>query len=337
MRFFEKANTQANLKSSGLFILAIVFIFFVLALFPNLVFAKDCRQYRIDQSIDVAQLWQDITTLSSDKMLGRKTQTAGAQLAREYLRSRFHELGLLSFNNQSGNYFTPFTYPKLFAEVEGTNVMAYLPGEVNRDKYIVISAHYDHLGKLGNTIYNGADDNASGVAALLAIAKSITQSPTQHSIIFLATDSEETGLYGAKAFVRNPPVDLSQIVYNLNLDMLSQGGRRNRLYVSGASSQNGLKTVVDRAIKSAGLCLQANHSSAVRAYSSNVSKVDWRNASDHAAFKRANIPYLFVGVSDHRFYHTQNDNITNIDREFHVAATEASLHLLRLMDEINKP
>lgn len=314
-----------------------IFSLTVLAVKSSSAKTRDCRQYRIDQSIDAKMLWQDISVLSSDDMQGRKSQTSGAKLAREYIQQRFKELDLIAFSNDlsiSTQFLAPFVYPKSFSDVEGTNVVGYLPGNLKADKFIVISAHYDHLGRKGKTIFNGADDNASGVAAMLSIAKAIKSSPTRYSIIFLATDAEEQGLYGAKAFVRNPPVEISQIKFNLNLDMLSQGGRRNRLYVSGANSNDNLQFVVAEAIQTAGLCLKKGHRSLRKGYAS-VSRSSWRGASDHAAFNRANIPFLFVGVSDHRYYHTEDDTAENVDSEFYTAATETSLKILRLMDSLN--
>ena len=122
-------------------------------------------------------------------------------------------------------------------------MVAWLEGTQYPDKYIVITAHYDHLGKSGGKIYNGADDNASGVAAMLSIAEQLRRSRPKHSVIFLATDAEEKGLYGAKAFVQKPPVEISSIRFNLNLDMLAQGGGTSpKLYVSRGPHQFKLQT-----------------------------------------------------------------------------------------------
>lgn len=326
-----------NRSSSRRFFLAIVFTSYVVfAVSPNSALAKNCRHYRIDQSIDAKILMQDVSILSSDKMQGRKTQTLGASLARKYIQHRFSEIGLIPFSatiTGTPEYLVPFIYEKSFGEVEGINVLGYLPGNYESSQYIVITAHYDHLGKRANRIYNGADDNASGVAALLSIASAIKSEPTRNSIIFLATDAEEQGLYGAKAFVQNPPVKISQIKFNLNLDMLSQGGRRNRLYVSGDRSDDSLQLVVADAIENAGLCLQRGHRSSRRGYA-GISRMNWRGASDHAAFSRAKIPFLFVGVSDHRYYHTEEDTVEHLDYQFYTAATETSLQILRLMDNL---
>lgn len=329
---------MTNRSNSKSILLAVAFCSLVfLVISPKMSLAKDCRQYRIDYSINANILLRDVSILSSDEMQGRKTQTTGARLAREYIQQRFREIGLRSFSDETPNdskYLAPFIYQKTFSEVAGINVVGYLLGNLTADQFIVITAHYDHLGKIANTIYNGADDNASGVAAMLSIASAVKSSPTRNSIIFLATDAEEQGLYGAKAFIRDPPIKISQIKYNLNLDMLSQGGRRNRLYVSGAGSDDNLQRVVAEAIKTAGLCLRKGHRNTRRGYA-GVSRMNWRGASDHAAFNRAKIPFLFVGVSDHRYYHSEDDSVENLDSEFHTAATETSLKILQLMDSVD--
>ena len=92
-------------------------------------------------------------------------------------------------------------------------------------KYIVITAHYDHLGIQSGKLFYGADDNASGVAAMLAIASFLPMIDLHHSIIFLATDAEEKGLIGARVALDYFPIELSQIVFNLNLDMIAQVGK----------------------------------------------------------------------------------------------------------------
>ncbi len=307
-----------------------------LNLFSNLVIAASCSDYRIDNSVNAKMLWQDLSVLSSDQMQGRKTQTLGAHFAREYISKRYAEIGVSSFSTASiasTNYKTPFVLEKSLGDIKGVNVVGYLTGSEFPDKYIVISAHYDHLGQKGKKIFNGADDNASGVSAMIAIANALTSKPARHSVIFLATDAEEQGLYGAKAFVKFPPVDLAKIKYNLNLDMLSQGGRRKRLYVSGDGSLKAFKPLVAEAAKEAGLCLRRGHRSSQSGFS-GTGRMRWRTASDHAAFNRANIPFLFVGVSDHNTYHTENDTVENIDPDFHTAATETSLNILRKMDAL---
>lgn len=113
-------------------------------------------------------------------------------------------------------------------------MVGYLPGCTYPEHYIAVTAHYDHLGKQGHKIFHGADDNASGVAVMLELASRLSQRCPAYSYIFIATDAEEGGLYGSKAFIAAPPLALNNIVLNLNLDMLGRPDRRGRLYLTGA-------------------------------------------------------------------------------------------------------
>ncbi len=294
--------------------------------------SKSCRDYSYSESIGEQQLWVDFSYLASNQLEGRKTRSHGAQLTRDYLAQRYSAIGLLPLNGKTDFELT-FTYQRGFSDFSGVNMAGYITGKTYPEHYIVVTAHYDHLGKKGNRVYNGADDNASGVAALLSIASYAATHGTQTSIIFLATDAEEQGLYGAKGFVKSPPVPLKAIKANLNLDMLSQNRGKNRLYVTGAKYFPELKPIVAKAIDKAGLCLVAGHRSLQRG-SIVSSRTNWRQASDHAAFANVNIPYLFLGVSEHPYYHTVNDTVERINPKFYFAAVDTSLNVFLLMDQM---
>ncbi|MDO6692956.1 M28 family peptidase [Aliiglaciecola sp. 3_MG-2023] len=292
----------------------------------------DCNKFELYNTIDSERLWEDFSYLASDDMQGRKNSSSGSLLAQEFLISRFTEIGLKTLS-QNQTFRMPFRYETTFSHIDGVNIGGYLIGTTYPQQYIVITAHYDHLGMRGNKIFNGADDNASGVSAMLAIADEIAQQGSQHSIIFLATDAEEKGLYGSKAFVQNPPVPLEQIKYNLNLDMISQNQEKSRLYVSGARYYSPFKGVVAKAIEEAGLCLVNQHRRNRRGYAMAMGP-DWRKASDHASFGKVDIPYLFVGVGEHKYYHTEKDIVETVDQNFFQAAVETSFNILKLMDQL---
>jgi hypothetical protein len=168
------------------------------------------------------QLLEHVQQLSSDKMAGRKPGTNGHLLAQAYIIKQFSQARLAAFDN---DYIKPFKYN----DKTGTNILGWLQGKTHDEDYLVVTAHYDHLGQRGNRVMNGADDNASGVAALLMLAGYFSENTPHHSMIFLATDAEEQGLYGAKAFVKNSPVALTKIRLNINLDMIANGGRKKNL------------------------------------------------------------------------------------------------------------
>ncbi|WP_397471495.1 M28 family peptidase [Rheinheimera sp.] len=261
------------------------------------------------------QLLEDIRQLSSADMQGRETGSAGAEMARHFINQRYQSLGLSSFN---GGYQQAFLYAG-WQEKTGVNMLAYRQGCRYPQQYIVVSAHYDHLGKTGHKIFFGADDNASGVAALLELAARLSEVCPAYSYIFLATDAEENGLYGSKAFVANPPVELSSIVLNLNLDMIGRAGKRGRLYLTGAKRYPALMSLLGTEF---GKVQFLSHSGPPRTIRSNT-RYDWPEASDHGPFHRAGIRYLFFGGHEHPDYHTPEDTWQKIDPDFLAMAMQA--------------
>jgi len=284
---------------------------------------------KLNNTISQTQLLDDLKTLASDEMAGRKTRSAGSLKAQSYITQRFVQSHLESFGS---DYLQPFIYG-INRNKRGTNIVGIKRGTSHADEFIVVTAHYDHIGRSGSRIYNGADDNASGVSAMLAIADTLSQRETRHSIIFLATDAEEDGLFGAKAFVANPPVKLAQIKYNLNLDMVSQGGSGRRLYVAGTKKNPQLIPLVNEVIKNASVCLKPGHEGPQKMRGATISQPDWRFASDHAPFAKHKIPYLYFGVDLHRHYHEYTDTFDNIDPEFFTAATETILATFFALDK----
>jgi Zn-dependent M28 family amino/carboxypeptidase len=194
----------------------------------------------------------------------------------------------------------------------------------------VVTAHYDHLGvgrpdERGDSIYNGADDNAAGAAALAAIAGYLREHPPAHSVIFVAFDAEEMGLQGARAFVAEPPVPLDAIAINLNMDMISRNDR-NELYAVGTYHYPFLKPYVERVAARSGISLLMGHDSG------EVRSEDWTSASDHGAFHARGIPFLYFGVEDHPDYHKPSDEFERIQPEFYQMAVETILDLLLELD-----
>lgn len=272
----------------------------------------------------------DLSHLSSSLMLGRKTGSAGGLRARNFLLLRFEDLGLAYFPEYHG-YIQTFPLAKSSSAKQGYNVIGWLQGSKFDKQFIVVTAHYDHLGQKGRHIFHGADDNASGVAALLTLARQVAMVGLAHSVIFVATDAEERGLQGAKAFIKDLPVNKEDILLNLNLDMLGEGGSKNRLYVTTTKGDKQLMRMVKNIAVSAGLCFIHGHSKSQR-FTRASRKVNWRKASDHAAFARIDIPYLFVGGGTHERYHTPKDTFERIDKEFYTSAVETAWLLLQAAD-----
>lgn len=276
--------------------------------------------------------WHDIKLLAADHMEGRKTGSAGNLRAQNYIVERYQQIGLLSFN-ENLQFQHPFEKQQWSSDITGVNLIGWLKGQHKPEAFIVISAHYDHLGKRGSKVFNGADDNASGVAAMLFIAEKLAIKRPKHSVIFLATDAEELGLYGAYAFTQQPSVPLKQIRFNLNLDMLAHGGRKKRLYVYGARKYPQFKALVDELKVSSSINIKSGRKAYGNGYSDGQ-RINWTKASDHGAFHKIKIPFLFLGVAEHRYYHTDKDTIETIDQEFYREAVLTSLQTFRAMDSL---
>jgi len=267
-----------------------------------------------------SQLLKDLRILSSDKFEGRKTGTKGAELARVYLSERFKEIGLKSFGS---SFKQPFTFKgDKDANINGINMIGYIPGKTK--DVIVISAHYDHLGIINRKIFNGADDNASGVAGLLYLAEYFMKNKPAKTMIFASFDAEEMGLQGAKAFVAQPPVDLNQIRLNINMDMISHNDK-GELYVCGTFKYPGLKKyfITDNP----NLKVLFGHDDPKQGHD------DWTNQSDQAEFNAKNIPFLYFGVEDHKDYHKESDKFQNINKTFFTDAVNAIKTIVSNIDK----
>ncbi|HEX8423974.1 MAG TPA: M20/M25/M40 family metallo-hydrolase [Pyrinomonadaceae bacterium] len=258
-------------------------------------------------------------------MGGRKAGTEDGAKARDYVARRFKESGLKFFAASPLQAFT-FTEPNTSGEKQGANVVGYVKGKTFPDLYLVVSAHYDHIGVNKGEIYNGADDNASGVAALFALGKYFSKHRPLHSIIFVAFDNEEGGGDGARKFVSEPPVDIRSIILNVNLDMVSRNDL-NQLYAVGTYHYPFLKPSLERVMASAPVKLLFGHDTPDLPAVQN-----WTAQSDHVAFHRAKIPFIYFGVEDHKDYHKPTDDFENINQDFYVRAVETILEAVKALD-----
>lgn len=269
-------------------------------------------------SVDSSHLMDDIRTLSSDKFEGRRIGTPGSRQAQFYLLGRFKEIGLKAFNDK---YERMFFYQSGTERISGTNIYGYIPGK--SDSVIIITAHYDHLGiqKNGNnvdSIFNGADDNASGVGGLLAIAQYYSLHKPAHTLVFAAFDGEEEGLQGAHAFFAQPPIDVKRIQLDVNMDMISRNDQQE-LYACGLFQNPALKPFVDEAAAKSAIHLKAGHDGSSKELS------DWTSQSDQYEFFQHKIPFMYFGVEDHPDYHKVSDEFKNIQPSFYYQAVNTIL------------
>ena len=276
--------------------------------------------------IDANKLLNDLKILSADDMQGRQFGSPSIVKAREYVETRFKQSGLQILGN---SYLQPFEITARNGnKVSGTNVVGFIKGKKNADKYIIITAHYDHIGVRNGEVFNGADDNASGTSALFAMAEYFSKNKPNNSLIFVAFDGEESGLQGAKKFVENLPVKKESVLLNINMDMISHNDK-NELYASGTRHYPNLKSYLEilAASKDTKIKLLIGHDQP------NPPQDDWTNQSDHYAFHQAKIPFIYFGVEDHKDYHRATDEFQNINQIFYVHAVETILEAAKIFDK----
>lgn len=276
-------------------------------------------------SLDRPALLRDLQTLSADAMEGREVGTPGGARARAYLVERFKAAGLAAFN---GGYLQPVEVAPgrgYSTARRGANVVGHIRGTRMPERYIVVSAHYDHVGIENGTIYNGANDNASGTAALVAIARHFAGRRPAHSLIIAAFDAEEAGLVGARAFVRSPPVEALAIALNLNADMIGREAEE-RLFVVGTRVQPYLKPVIESVAARASLKLLMGHDDPADR------RADWTRDSDQYAFIEAGIPGLLFSVEDTAEHHRPTDDYETMTVGFYVRAVQTVIDVVGEFD-----
>ena len=272
---------------------------------------------------------EDLTVLADDLMEGREVGSKGSKRSREYLIQRYAEIGIEPLPTLN-SYGQPFSAVRKNKPLAGTNVVGQLRGAL--DRYIVVSAHYDHIGRKGRRIFNGADDNASGVAAMLYLAAQSQQSGRQCHQVFLASDAEEHGLLGARAFVSSDVVAAKSIFVNLNLDMLSQPGGRKEVLVSGNLSHPAFNGIIEDIELASNMPMIATDEK--RRVGRFPSLADRRKVSDHAAFAEQGIPFLFLGVGRHNYYHTPRDTASRVNQSFYGETVAIAWQYLQKLDAL---
>jgi len=273
---------------------------------------------------DSARILEELRHLSSDSFEGRGSGTPGMARARAWLAAEMADAGIRPVD---GGFEEPFRWRRRDGgeDAEGVNLVGVLRGGELADRYLVLSAHLDHLGIRNGEIYNGADDDASGAVALVALARALRGETLRHSLLVVAFDAEEVGLRGARAFVRDPPVPLEAIALDLNLDMIARTG--GVLWAAGAYQTPALRPVLERVATEAPLRLRLGHDAP-----SAPEGDDWTDASDHGPFHDAGIPFVYLGVEDHPDYHRPTDDFENVDPGEYMDALRTALLTLLALD-----
>lgn len=291
-----------------------------LAVFAIVAAAQSARAQAVPV-LDSARLISDISVLAADSMEGRRIGTPGGARARAFLLREFGAIGLAPLPD---SFPAPF-YARVRTDVlDGVNLVGMIRGTKHADRYLVVSAHYDHLGVRNGEIYNGADDNASGTSAVLAMARWFKAHPPENSVIIALFDGEEAGLLGAKAFLDKPPVPIERIVADVNLDMVSRNVK-GELYASGATPWPVMKPLLDSVAAIAPVKLLLGHDT-------GVGENNWIQQSDQGPFHTRKIPFVYFGVEDHPDYHKPGDKVAHIEPGFYYRCVQTIAEFARRLD-----
>ena len=275
-----------------------------------------CKTSKIPQVEDVYMetMKADVKFLSSDELEGRETGTEGERIASEFIAERFKALGLTPlFEGEYFQYFkkTIRSNPHAMEAspgdpvIIGRNVGAFKDN--GSENTIIIGAHYDHLGygaegslhTGGPAIHNGADDNASGVATMMALAKHFSDKEMDNNFLFLAFSGEEKGLWGSNFFVDNSPLEVDDINFMINLDMVGRLNEEKKMAVYGT----GTSPIWEKAL---------NEVKSEFSFTMSASGV---GPSDHTSFYLEDIPVLMFFTGQHEDYHRPSDDYEKINFE----------------------
>ncbi len=295
-----------------------------------LTFSTFCIGQSLEKSL--MQFQVDVVYLASDLLQGRESGTNGEKMASNYIVERFSESNLQK-GGVNNSWYQPFDFnlkenPHATTGGEdrvGHNVIGFIDNKA--EQTIVIGAHYDHLGMgipmaslhTGDpAIHNGADDNASGVAAMLYLAEQLVSSPAKkNNYLFIGFSGEELGLYGSKFFTNNPTIDLNTVNYMLNMDMVGRLNEEKVLAVYGVGTSPIWKEKLE----------QLNRGNfKIKTTESGI------GPSDHTSFYLKDIPVLHFFTGQHGDYHKPSDDSQLIN---YAGIKEIADFMLRLIEDLD--
>ena len=262
-----------------------------------------CQSAPSDDKL-LSNLKKDVSFLAADQLEGRAIGTEGEEQAAQYLAERFEQIGIEP--KGTSGFFQEFTVSKPSNPHEeavigtdgegitGRNVLGFIDNQA--EKTIVIGAHFDHLGFGGvgslhrgdSAIHNGADDNASGTAALLALAELLKHQKHQSNFLFIAFSGEENGLWGSNYFVKNPTIDLETVNFMVNMDMVGRLNEEKTLAINGVGTSPSFVSALDL-VNADSLKLVTSESGV--------------GPSDHTSFYLQDLPVLHFFTGQHEDYH----------------------------------
>jgi Zn-dependent M28 family amino/carboxypeptidase len=256
--------------------------------------------------IDSNMVRKYLYTLAADNMEGRKSGTPGIEKAAVYIENEFKKIGLSTFENLA-SYSQSFTFKnrRTKEDITSSNIIGVLEGKSKKDEYVIISAHYDHLGMkksgAGDLIYNGANDDASGVTGVLALAAYFKKVGHERTIVFAAFTAEEMGLIGSTHFGKG--IDAAKFVAGINLEMIGKTPSfgTNTAWLTGFERSDFGK-IIQKNLKGSGYQLFPDH----------YKKFNLFFRSDNASLARLGVPS-----------HTFSTSPIDVDPDYHQVSDEA--------------
>ena len=286
-----------------------------------------CTKFTTDKEIRTG-VEKDVTYLASDDLEGRAIGTAGEELAAQYIAERFEKFGLSPMGTDG--YMQVFNVKKgtnpheeaVIGDAEGgitgRNVVGYVDNGAERT--VVIGAHFDHLGygsegslyRGEKSIHNGADDNASGTAAIIQLGRILKNKSKNKNYLLLAFSGEENGLWGSNYFAKNPTIDLSKVDYMINLDMVGRMNDEKTLAINGVGTS---PSWLDK--------IEAANTDTLKLVTSESGV----GPSDHTSFYLQDLPVLHFFTGQHEDYHKPSDDSEKLNYQ-------GVVHVVRMIERL---
>ena len=260
---------------------------------------------------------EHIEFLSSPEIAGRGAGTHQAKEVADYIAACFEKYGLLPFKSVS--YYQPFNLHGK-RDAKGYNVIGYIPAKKKSADYIIVGAHFDHIGSHGEKYYPGADDNSSGVAAMLEVAKAlgkryVEKNDLEHNVVFVGFDANNLNMQGSRFFVQSMGIPANKVTCMVNLDQIGSslapvGNNPEYLLVLGAEYLKGWqREQISFANEFFALGLQLDFTY----YGSEEFYKIFYRLSDQKSFTDAGIPALLFTSGITRHTNKESDNTDNLN------------------------
>lgn len=268
-------------------------------------FAQASPRAPTDGPLAPDRLRADVEHLASPEMRGRGVGTKENEAVARWIAARFERLGLAPAVD--GSWFHEFS----MGGKPCRNVAGVLEAE-GATEYIVIGAHHDHLGAIGDTVYHGADDNASGVAAVLALAAHFAadRKRLRRHMVFVSFDAEEKGMVGSRRFVQHGVIPTDKTAFMLVFDLIAGHflpGEEKRYYAFGSEHSKAVRAILEERAKERSVETAILGTYLIEPLGPGISR------SDYQAYRRNGVPYVFLTTGTPWYYHRPSDTPDKLD------------------------